>query len=35
MSFVTWALTAAAIGTAGVIALAGLYAEAHRAPDQP
>jgi len=35
MSFVTWVLTAIAIGAAGAIAAAGLYAEAHRAPDQP
>jgi hypothetical protein len=35
MTFVTWALTAVTIGAAGVIAAAGAYAEAHRAPDQP
>jgi hypothetical protein len=35
MTFLTWTLTAVAIGFAGAIAAAGAYAEAHRAPDQP
>jgi len=35
MTFLTWTLTAVALGTAGVIAAAGAYTEAHRAPDQP
>ena len=28
-------LTALAIGAVGALALAGIYVEAHRAPDQP
>jgi hypothetical protein len=34
MSILGWLLTVAAAG-AGALAAAGLYAEAHRAPDQP
>jgi hypothetical protein len=35
MTLLTWTLTAVALGVAGAIAAAGVYAEAHRAPDQP
>jgi hypothetical protein len=35
MTFLTWTLTAVALGAVGAIAAAGAYAEAHRAPDQP
>jgi hypothetical protein len=34
MTVIHRTLTALAIGAVGALALAGLYAEAHRAPDQ-
>jgi hypothetical protein len=34
MRFVSRALAALAIGTVGALALAGVYAETHRVPDQ-
>jgi hypothetical protein len=35
MTTLTWTLITATAGTLAAIAAAGLYAEAHRAPDQP
>jgi hypothetical protein len=35
MTVIPRMLTALAIGAAGALTLAGVYAEAHRAPDQP
>jgi hypothetical protein len=35
MRLMTWTLMTAAAGALGAIAAAGVYAEAHRAPDQP
>jgi hypothetical protein len=35
MSVLSWALAALAAGVFGALAAAGVYAEAHRAPDQP
>jgi hypothetical protein len=35
MTLLTWTLITAAASAFGAIAIAGIYAEAHRAPDQP
>jgi hypothetical protein len=35
MTIVSWTLTALAAGVFAALAAAGIYAEAHRAPDQP
>jgi hypothetical protein len=35
MTVLTWTLTAVGVGLAGLLAAAGVYAETHRAPDQP
>ena len=35
MTILGWALVAAAAGVFAAMAAAGVYAEAHRAPDQP
>jgi hypothetical protein len=35
MTFLTWTLITAAAAALGAIAAAGVYTEAHRAPDQP
>jgi hypothetical protein len=34
MTILSWTLVAAAAGVFGAMAAAGVYAEAHRAPDQ-
>ena len=35
MTIVSWILTALVAGVFAALAAAGIYAEAHRAPDQP
>jgi hypothetical protein len=35
MTILSWTLTALAAGAFAALAAAGIYAEAHRAPDQP
>jgi hypothetical protein len=35
MTVLSWILVALAAGVFGALAAAGIYAEAHRAPDQP
>jgi hypothetical protein len=35
MTFLHWTLAAGAAGVFALMAAAGVYAEAHRAPDQP
>jgi hypothetical protein len=35
MTILSWILTALAAGVFAAMAAAGVYAEAHRAPDQP
>jgi hypothetical protein len=35
MTIVSWTLTVLAAGVFAALAAAGIYAEAHRAPDQP
>jgi hypothetical protein len=35
MNILSWILVAAAAGVFAAMAAAGVYAEAHRAPDQP